>query len=523
MKSDKVKIKREERTLNLPFAFSSYVNGEKLVIGLNSSPPKFYTLKNIKKNLKIYLSKIAVEYIKKVYGEFYFIRNKIADLPLEWRESILFLKQNGFITRYHFRPVYTDEPQVFRICLEWDVNSFQGDGLQPQHNVFSQSVSQYFNEAMIETVGEFLERFPLLGYERKNLTKGSFVELLEKDLNPLDISNCALHSVEGGMLSEAEVFDKTHSEFLWVQANELTKSEMAYIPAQFAFWNFNMDHTSWCEPLLREPNTSGAAGHGTYNKAVLVGLLELINRDGLLAFWINKRSPERILPDVVYNLKLRRLLKDCSRYNLEVYFLDVTTDIEIASVICVISDRTSIGGRFALGGAAGFEWEEVLYSSLREALSTHIWLRELIQQGEELPFVSNEKDIINHDWNVRTRVMLWGNCLMEEEFNFFISGNVKQLSDIGKRKCNMHTTDEQLKYVIDDFTHKGKGYEIYVYEAYHDILKYFGTHTVKVVVPNLIPLYLKESKVINSTRLEEFSKKNKVCEIIYNPWPHPFP
>ena len=114
---------------------------------------------------------------------------------------------------------------------------------------------------------------------------------------------------------------------------------------------------------------------------------------------------------------------------------------------------------------------------------------------------------------------------MLERFNFFVSGEKQSVDDFLGEAGGVSSTKQRLDYTHDRLRSLGKGYETYLYEIEHPVLKNIGYHVVRVIVPQLIPLHLIEhSATLDSKRLREVPEKlGYRAATTYNPWPHPFP
>jgi len=99
------------------------------------------------------------------------------------------------------------------------------------------------------------------------------------------------------------------------------------------------------------------------------------------------------------------------------------------------------------------------------------------------------------------------------------SRELKQFSDF----------EEELNFVIETLKHQGEGYEIYYYQAKHQVLDRIGAFSVKVIIPKLIPFYDRDTNaVLGAERLYNITtqKKDPVAykKIQFNnQLPHPFP
>ena len=123
--------------------------------------------------------------------------------------------------------------------------------------------------------------------------------------------------------------------------------------------------------VLAQPDTNGGAGHFTRDEAILAALLELIQRDGFLIYWLNSLSPKVLDVSTVVGPEIKDYLKYLRRYRMEYYFLNITTDIGVPSCACVLIDAAGEEPIITVGGGSGFSLKELIYQSAGEALAIH--------------------------------------------------------------------------------------------------------------------------------------------------------
>ncbi len=160
-----------------------------------------------------------------------------------------------------------------------------------------------------------------------------------------------------------------------------------------------------------------------------------------------------------------------------------------------------------------------------EALTVHHGLRvrkgtfALAEGYEGAPFLS-------YDVTQEARLRLWASENMFRRFRWFVSGPEQSLEEATRGfPVSFPTPREELRRVLDIFRGQGPGYEVYVYEAAHEILTTLGYHAVRVIIPALAPLYLNEPNApLGASRLREVPRRlGYEPRATFNPLPHPFP
>lgn len=447
----------------------------------------------------------------------------------KWAPIIDYLKEKNLVDNVFFDPLYYDELKLIRnvvavpALLRSDPSSFT-DGRAPKSG-YRHGDSSDLDEAISKVIGEFLERFPLLIYRERDLLRASLKDLEKKKDKFLNIKDLAGFSDEQKTWYRRFHFDE-ESDFLWAEGKSLFDNESRLIPAQLIFWNYVFNHQSWREPVLRESNTNGAGGHCTLTKAILSGLYELIQRDGLLIYWLNGQAPPQIDLKTIEYEPLKKLLDECQRLNLEIRFYNTTTDIGVPSCICTVFDHSGAGPKVSMGGGCETDWDKMLLRSLVEATGVCHWVRKRKDSGEEYPSLKNGyKPFQDISISQSERLGLWGNEKMFGHFRFFLGGKMQSVEELKKKFPKFSSSEKELSHLVEKFKSFGKGYEIFYYQAEHEILKDLGYFSAKVIVPALVPLYLGEALApLAAKRLKEVPKKLGFEPAKkWNSWPHPFP
>ena len=455
--------------------------------------------------------------------DLYSFENPNYPVPAEWREIFNYLYEEG-ITAFpyvQFESFFHDEPKIYSLRLPSAPVSGLTDGHKPKVSSYSRGVSDDFEEALSKVVGELLERYPLTIYRRKDFIRGSHRALKEKKKNLLDIFGLAGFAGWQKELFPNLRFDED-TTFSWVKGEELLSGKPALIPSQLVFWNYNFDQEQR-EPFLRQPITNGAAGHFTREEAILAGIYENVQRDAFLTHWLNNIAPPRIDPKTVRDERLKRMIADFDRYGFEVIFLNTTFDLKVPSCVCVFIDKSGKGPKVGVGGGCGPDLEKALIRSITEATGVYHWLR-----TRNKPFVlpSDYKPFTQKGIGQEARLTFWGNQESFRMLESFLSGPLRSLAEAaGTYPPSFNNPSEELEYVKEVLRREGSGYEIYVYEAKHPALDSLGYHSVRTVIPALVPLYLEETNaILGAARLKDAPRKMgyKPAEKP-NPWPHPFP
>lgn len=478
---------------------------------------RFRSVASTEETLRTFIAEKAADI--DTLGDPLFLGN---DTPLNWQRLLAYLHEQKVIAapRFAMRQYRNDYPKLFQFFeLAPLKDSAVSDGHGTNYSGFGGSFDR--EVAMSKAVGEALERYFLCTYKRDALRVSSYADLARR-VNTLDIRQFDLFLDWQKKRFPRLSFDEK-SMLRWVRGREFLTGKSIYLPAQMVFWTY--DHApSGQEPekMLMLQTTSGSAGHFTRDEAALAALLEAIQRDAFLIYWLNSLSPKIIDIDTVEDQQIRNFVAELLRFNLEPIFLNTTSDFAIPMATCVVIDKSDPENPiFSIGSSAGFTLEDTLMSSGIEAVA--------VQQ-----FVSlNEQHVLPEKYQPFTDVKLgrserlfsWRGKKMAERFKFFISGKKQSSQEFIGNAPEIDTVQKQLAHVVAECAAKGEGYEIYTYEVKNKILDTLGYHVVRAIVPELVPLYLVESTApLKARRLHQVPPKiGYTTAKEFNRWPHPFP
>jgi len=412
---------------------------------------------------------------------------------------------------------YNDVPGFYQIHLQSKYPPNITDGREINKSI-GHGFGKNHNEIFSKAVGEILERYFLTLYHSNNFIWASAQSLKEKRIPALDLNLLAGFSEQQKEDSPRRQFSED-SKFHWEKVIRLTNGKEIYAPAQLVYWNYIHNEL---EPFLIEGNTSGAGGWFTQEGAILSGLYELIQRDGFLIYWLNSLTPQAIDPHTVSHQDFQQLLAESERYGFEIYCLNLTSDIGAPAFAVIIGDPTGKGPRFSLGAGCQADPAKALSRALEEAWSVYYWIR----PKPTFPALGRDyRPFRERIWQ-EERLRLWANPEMAKHLEFFISGKKTSFSDLNfNYPSNFSSQKEELNFLVKKIEEMGPGYEVYAYLPSSPILKQLGYSSAKVIVPQLVPLYLNEFNApLGSRRLKEVPKKlgfSAAAE--FNPWPHLFP
>lgn len=389
-------------------------------------------------------------------------------------------------------------------------------------------------------VGEAVERYAMQFYYPTN---GEYKDASWKTLSEpkVDIFNIAgfddkLRTKPHPMFDLA--YDE-NSKFRWITATELPSRRQVFAPLQwFSFSHIqnhvqrkpNSDVQQPHEPLLSVPITTGVAAGQNLTDATYRGLLEVIERDAFIIYWLNQIPAHQIDILSFGEERFKRLHEVAKRYHLEIHLLYLQTDTPAHTVCCMVVDRSGVGPALILGSKTGLFLSDTVYGALSDTLAHRGQYRLLMNSPASKKWAS-EFDGNLQSIGHKERMYYWFAKDKLVHLEKFISGQIVHSTDLPTYNQYTGKKDLDLETLLSWF--KEKNYQVFYKELLDDNLKKLteGLSVAMVRVPKMQPLYLEESLLsIQGDRLRDVPKflnakyQNQDGQRkFFTNVPHPFP
>ncbi|WP_409180100.1 YcaO-like family protein [Amycolatopsis sp. VS8301801F10] len=181
------------------------------------------------------------------------------------------------------------------------------------------------DRAELLSVAESVERYSALAVRDEALVFASADELGPDAVAPAEWprASAAEFAVPNCPLTEPDGTDRIR----WVRAWSLTHARPRYVPARLVWLGLPPRCPA---ELFTLGNPSGSAAHTDYPRAVLAGLLEVVERDALMLAWLHRLRLPRldVRPDDLPE-SLRPYLDRSRAAALETRVFDATTDFGV--------------------------------------------------------------------------------------------------------------------------------------------------------------------------------------------------
>lgn len=301
--------------------------------------------------------------------------------------------------------------------------------------------------------------------------------------------------------------------FRWVRGISLLNKKEIFIPLQMVTFAHNKDKK---EPLLTPAITTGAAAGQTLTYALLGGVLEVIERDAIMIYWLNKISPDIIDMETVPDDRFKRVADIVHRYKLETYLLYLKTDVPVHTVLSLVIDRSGVGSAVILGASSGLDLCETAYKAVSDSLTIRSGLR--LKKEDMKSLNVGDLDLLN----AKTRALFWSRKEKIKDVEFLMRGVRKHFREFPTYAVE-RDDKKRLERLLSFF--RENNYEVVYKELLETKLKRELDMTVVFVkIPAFQPLHLYEpTSTLDGKRLKEIPTMVGFEAIDpLNTEPHPF-
>lgn len=320
----------------------------------------------------------------------------------------------------------------------------------------------------------------------------------------------------------------------WVWGYSFRKSRPILVPKSLVcVYNDNYS-------VIASDTSSGCAIGGAPEEAILFGLLELIERDGILLSWYTKTAPRRVDLAHCNNRSLLHLLDRYDRIGYDIHILDTRFDMPIPSAVAVAvlrdthltrpeDDPERIRPVFGVGGGASFSPEKAILSALTEIgfwvhntrVDHHMdEIRAMIQDYGNVRSVSDHSLLYSVPEMAAKAAFLYQNPTLCPFDSCYAEWQEKRPQSLDLRDDLLHC----VKLILD------MGKDVIAVDLTSPEQARMGLNTFKVIVPGLLPIDFgaQRVRVYDLPRLKTaprtagyLSKDFDLAK--FNIDPHPFP
>jgi ribosomal protein S12 methylthiotransferase accessory factor len=307
------------------------------------------------------------------------------------------------------------------------------------------------------------------------------------------------------------------SRIWWAEGRSLVTGRPVFVPAALVF----IPYPCASEDEWLGPGTStGMACDGTWTRAAVNGLLEVIERDAFAITWLGRLSRRRLAVPPASPLG-RELARIASAHRGQVTFVDITTDVPIPTVLAVLDARVRGERVVTVGAACRPDAVEAARKALSEAVCDHLRIRDELDRGE--PRFRPAPDFANvTDWRWHSLVYL--DPALQPALDFLTAS--PDSIPIDAVPSAPADDGALLAAAVRELARLGE--DVIVVDLTTRDAAALGLHAVKVFVPGAVPLPPDHRyQPLAHRRLYEVPRRlglataeTRVEDL--NPYPHPF-
>lgn len=401
-----------------------------------------------------------------------------------------------------------DEPMIYTSTVHRETPAQITDGRDFTPMEGGCSIDR--EQAAAAGVGEAVERYCASIYRADQLADGAYSEM-DDAIDPETVVTFSPDQQPG--LAERSDLYADGDRIRWVSASRQPDREAVAVPAQLVYLNYDEP----AESVIRAPISTGLAAGTDRAGAVRRGMLEIIERDAFMLYYLTKAELPQIEIERATG-EIRTIAERLDRAGLDWVVLDARTDLDIPVVIAVLVDDGP-GPTVSVAASAHTAAETAVRRALEEAIQTRLYQRYLLVTGAEpidlatLPMA---------DIGRKERILGWCHESVTEKLSFWTEsdqivslGAISEQSDCRSDTELQQTADSELTFYISDITTR-------------DIAE-VGFTVIRALAPSAQPLYLLEqNRYWERTRLKSVLE-NCGHEVRcppddgLNDYPHPFP
>lgn len=406
-------------------------------------------------------------------------------------------------------PNYNDEPQLYNYSAQF----IDGNSLKVSKDSIASGASFDKNNALLKLIGETAERYSLSTYDRNVLVHKSFNQLVNNKESVLDLFQLALLPEFFGESKREALKERKLS---WTMGKSLITDTKIMVPAQLVYVPY-LYYKS--EPTLQLPISTGAAAGETIYDAIYRGICEVIERDSFMIHYYNKLDSPQISLQSLRNKKISKIIRIFEKYNLELCINDITTDINVSTVVAIVIDRTGMGPAVCVGLKAGFDINQNVIGAIEEALMVRSWVR------DEYMYLRPKDTPPQIICSIEDRAIFWYPKNTIRYLDFWLSKK-KNNNPYKLHKLRHNSNQEKVRELIKIFA--SKGYDVIYVDITAPMIHKYGIKVIKVIIPQLQPLHLDEKysyftfpRLYNAPIDMGIAGKPKALKELNN-IPHPF-
>jgi ribosomal protein S12 methylthiotransferase accessory factor len=370
-----------------------------------------------------------------------------------------------------------------------------------------------WENALLTTLGETIERYCPSIYNLDEAIQASFQELGKRAVHPSEFAlfhpKQYQHYAEQGYNFIPFTPDlKLH----WFPCIDLVNGSETWCPGAFIYLPWTIE-----ENWININTSTGLAAHSDFNKSIMLGLYECIERDAFVMSWAHEIFREKIVIDA----PIRTYIRETFPGDYEWHFFDINYDLETPTVFGICFGTSDFGSFVAVGTSARGTYGEALKKVVNEIGQAVSYFRYLL--GERKDWVPDDNYNNLQDFEEHSIFYLKRPDMLHA-FDPWRKATASKVIELHEPNPYPDTKSE-LKRLLSVF--RQKGYNVLAKDLTLPDVRTCGYYATAVFVPQLLQMNgAYEFYFLGGHRLYEVPRALGLSDRDYdqlNPHPHPFP
>jgi ribosomal protein S12 methylthiotransferase accessory factor len=413
----------------------------------------------------------------------------------------------GILTHYVELPRYPTDPKIIN-CGIWACNSQYING--EKYSGRSGGCGYEWENTMLSTVGETMERYASAFYDKGELLFSSYKNLSKNAVHPKEYA--LFHDEQ--FKNEKFILKKfdENVELSWFPCIDLIDGKENWCPGQVIYMPFSIDKN-----FINVNTSTGLAAHTDLHKAILSALYECIERDSFMITWMHNLA----LNKIIINKDIRIYIDSIYPKNYEWHLFDVTYDLEVPSVFGICFGENEFGKFVAVGSATRGTFADATKKVIQEigqAIPYFRWILGEKKNWQPADDFNKLMSFEDHSIFYLKKQGLWS-----EVFDCWTSK--KEDREIDFLEVQKKDDITEIKNILQIMANKN--YNVLFKDLTTTDVWQIGYKSVKVFIPQLIQMSGAYTFYFNgSERLFSVPEKLGLGKKTYhdlNKFPHPFP
>ena len=371
------------------------------------------------------------------------------------------------------------------------------------------------DKAIKSAIGEGVERY-CGNHVPDDLLKASVVEMLERGYNFLNPKEFLQFTKE--QLEKINTYFGVDKSVLveWVPMINLVKDENCYLPADVVY----VDYRSYQKNKKVKGNRlpilfSGLSAGSTVNYAIINSLLEIIERDATMLWWIGRKPAKELIIDS--KDRLSDVINESETKGIALKFLLLSTEFSVYTVACVLNDYEN---KFVtVGFSCHFNIKQASEKALMEAYQLRMFSFNLSDPKgfiwkENYQDMFGVKDfqrdrnytkVYNKDYSDMISLLQNTQFFLDtvaygEVMSFFNTTSYQNISEYLDINSSL-TESEQQKFLIKEF--RDKKIDVFMANITTSDIEVAGMSVVRCIAPKMLANMPTAFPLLGNKRLQQ--------------------